>query len=83
MRRAGVTGDTAPPDPLLNKDPRRQDAARTTASADAGAKPKTAAGAREGQGNRISQSEANALVAQEGVPFREAYRRVGQKLRKD
>jgi argininosuccinate lyase len=28
-------------------------------------------------------AEANALVAQEGVPFREAYRRVGQKLRKD
>jgi argininosuccinate lyase len=28
-------------------------------------------------------AEANALVAQEGIPFREAYRRVGQKLRKD
>jgi argininosuccinate lyase len=28
-------------------------------------------------------AEANALVAQEGIPFREAYRRVGQKLGKD
>jgi len=28
-------------------------------------------------------AEANALVAREGIPFREAYRRVGQKLRKD
>jgi len=28
-------------------------------------------------------AEANALVAQEGIPFREAYRRVGQRLRKD
>ncbi len=28
-------------------------------------------------------AEANELVAKEGVPFREAYRRVGQKLRKD
>ena len=27
-------------------------------------------------------AEANALVAQEGIPFREAYRRVGRKLRK-
>jgi argininosuccinate lyase len=28
-------------------------------------------------------AEANELVAKEGVPFREAYRRVGQRLRKD
>jgi argininosuccinate lyase len=28
-------------------------------------------------------AEANALVVKEGLPFREAYRRVGQKLRKD
>ena len=28
-------------------------------------------------------AEANALVAREGIPFREAYRRVGQNLRKD
>jgi argininosuccinate lyase len=28
-------------------------------------------------------AEANALVAREGIPFREAYRRVGQKLRGD
>jgi argininosuccinate lyase len=28
-------------------------------------------------------ADANALVAKEGIPFREAYRRVGQKLRKD
>jgi argininosuccinate lyase len=28
-------------------------------------------------------SEANALVAKEGIPFREAYRRVGKQLRKD
>jgi len=28
-------------------------------------------------------AEANELVAREGIPFREAYRRVGQKLRKD
>jgi argininosuccinate lyase len=28
-------------------------------------------------------AEANALVAKEGIPFREAYRRVGQTLRKD
>ena len=28
-------------------------------------------------------AEANALVAKEGIPFREAYRRVGQKLRED
>ena len=26
-------------------------------------------------------AEANALVAKEGIPFREAYRRVGRKLR--
>jgi argininosuccinate lyase len=28
-------------------------------------------------------AEANTLVATAGIPFREAYRRVGQKLRKD
>ena len=27
--------------------------------------------------------EANALVASEGIPFREAYRRVGEKLKKE
>jgi argininosuccinate lyase len=26
--------------------------------------------------------EANALVAREGIPFREAYRRIGEKYRK-
>jgi argininosuccinate lyase len=28
-------------------------------------------------------AEANALVAQEGIPFREAYQRVGEKFRRD
>jgi len=28
-------------------------------------------------------AEANELVAREGLPFREAYRRVAQKLRRD
>ena len=28
-------------------------------------------------------AEANALVVKEGIPFREAYRRVGRKLRED
>ena len=30
----------------------------------------------------LTSTEANALVAREGIPFREAYRRIGEKYRK-
>jgi outer membrane biosynthesis protein TonB len=73
MKKAGLTDDS-PPDPLLNKDPRKQQAMQSTASAEPTGKPKTAAGARDGQGQKVSQNEMAALAGQLARMIKGCYR---------
>lgn len=74
MRKAGLAADDAEPSPLLDKDPRRQKSAQSTASADPASKAKTAAGTRDGQAARTSQSEMNALAGQLAGLIKACYR---------
>ena len=74
MRKAGLTPDDAPPDPLLNKDPRRQLAMQSTASTEPVGKPRTAAGTRDGLGQKVSQNEMAALARQLAGMIKGCYR---------
>ena len=47
---------------------------QTTASADPVGKPKTAAGSRDGQGQKVSQNEQSRLAAQLGQMIKSCYR---------
>jgi hypothetical protein len=77
MRKAGLAPEDAPPDPLLDKDPRRKEAAKSVASAAPASPAKTAAGSRDGQGQKVSQSEVGRLAAELSRQIKECYRAQG------
>lgn len=76
MRKAGLEPGDTPPPPLLNKDPRRSQTARTVAADDPNATANRANGPRDGN-SRPSKGEVNQLASQLGGMIRNCYRAQG------